>query len=133
VIVDGIAWMKLLKSLGSPIINDGRRQRYPPFKPPPLHISNQEERTTNSIIIGVEARVGEDRREETSEEEDEVNNTLQGKISVPRYPTPSIQSGQHSVRVRMVNQDMTMRLFFSMGWVRTMHTNIGLNVRLYVL
>jgi hypothetical protein len=43
------------------------------FGPPPLHICNQEKISEESVDIGVEER----RREDTSEEEVKVNNTLQ--------------------------------------------------------
>jgi hypothetical protein len=43
-------------------------------------------------MIGVEEeRVVEERREDMSEEEDKVNNTSQGRVSVPRSPTTSSQ------------------------------------------
>jgi hypothetical protein len=53
---------------------------YPPFKPTPLHIYSQEERTIDNMMIGVEARVGEERREATSEEEDIINATSLGRV-----------------------------------------------------
>jgi hypothetical protein len=47
------------------------------------------------MMIGVEEeRVVEERREDMSEEEDEVNNTSQGRVSVPRSPTMSSQFGR---------------------------------------
>jgi hypothetical protein len=42
-------------------------------------------------MIGVVETVGEERRGETSEEEDEFNNTPQGILSFLRSPTPSNQ------------------------------------------
>jgi hypothetical protein len=54
-----------------------------------LHICNQEKITTNSVAIGVEERVGEERTKDKSEEEDKVNNTSQGRVSITRSPTPS--------------------------------------------
>jgi hypothetical protein len=68
-------------------------------------------------VIGVEARVGEERREAMSEEEDEVNATSPGRVSVPRSQTPNSQFGGHSSRLRMENQDSTLRLpmFHGMG------------------
>jgi hypothetical protein len=43
-----------------------------------------------------------------SEEEDEVNNTLWGRVSVPISPTTSSQSRGHNTRLRMENQDTTL-------------------------
>jgi hypothetical protein len=68
-----------------------------------LCICNQEETTTNNLEIGIEERVGEERREEKSEEEDRVNNTLQGRVPVPISPTPSSHLGGNSLRLRMVD------------------------------
>jgi hypothetical protein len=50
--------------------------------------------------------------EDTSEEEVEVNNTLRGRvlISVSISQIASGQSGGHSTRSSMVNQDTTLRL-----------------------
>jgi hypothetical protein len=61
----------------------------PPFEPPLLRICNQEEITTNYEAIGVGRRVEGDRREETSEEEGEVNATSPRRILVLRSLTPS--------------------------------------------
>jgi hypothetical protein len=55
------------------------------------------------LDIGIEARVGEERREEKSEEEDRVNNTLQGRVLVPISTTPSSHLRGNSLRLRMVD------------------------------
>jgi hypothetical protein len=81
-IVDGLAWTASRNSLGHLMRNFRRRWTYPPFVPPPLHIFNQEENTTDSEEIGVEEREEEERSEEMSEEEGEVNNTLPQEIVV---------------------------------------------------
>jgi hypothetical protein len=55
-----------------------------------LQIYNQEERTTNNEVIGVGERVGEERREVMSEEEEKFNifgiftNTERGGESILR-------------------------------------------------
>jgi hypothetical protein len=46
----------------------------------------------------------------TSEEEDEVSATSLGRVSIPRSPTPNSQFRGHSSRLRMENQDSTLRL-----------------------
>jgi hypothetical protein len=46
-IVNGLARLQVGNSLGSLTRNDERRWRNPLFEPPPLHICNQEERTTD--------------------------------------------------------------------------------------
>jgi len=61
------------------------------------------------MVIGVETRVGQERREVTSEV-DEVSTTSLRIISILRSPTPSSQSKGHSSRLRMVNRDSTLRL-----------------------
>jgi hypothetical protein len=66
--VDGLAQLQVGNSLGSLKRNVGRRWSYPPFEPPPLSIWNQEERTTKRVVIRVEARAGEERREDVSGE-----------------------------------------------------------------
>jgi len=45
-----------------------------------------------------------------SEEEDEVKNTLWGRVSVPISPTTSNHSRGHNTILRMMNQDTTLRL-----------------------
>jgi hypothetical protein len=50
-----------------------------------LQICNQEKRKIDSVEIKVEER----RREDTSEEEDEFSNTLQGRVSISISPTTS--------------------------------------------
>jgi hypothetical protein len=104
-------------SLGHLTRNVRRRWTYPPFEPPPLHICNQEERTTDSEVIGIGERVEGDRREEMSEEEGEVSATSPRRVSVLRILTPNSQIGGISLRLRMVNQDSTLRLpmFHGMG------------------
>jgi hypothetical protein len=104
-------------SLGYLTRNVRRIWSYPPFEPPPLHICNQEERTIDNEVIGVEERVGEERREATSEEEDKVSATSPRRVSVPRSQTPNSQFRGNSSRLRMVNQDSTLRLpmFHGMG------------------
>jgi hypothetical protein len=61
-------------------------------------------------VIGVGERVGEERREATSEEEDEVNATFRVRVSVLRYLIPNSQVGGKSLRLRMENQDSNPRL-----------------------
>jgi hypothetical protein len=56
--------------------NFRRRWTYPPLYHPPLCIFNQEENTIDSATIRVEEREDKDKREETSEQEGKVNNTL---------------------------------------------------------
>jgi hypothetical protein len=82
----------------------------PPFEPPPLHICNQEERTTDSEVIGIGERVEGDRREETSEEEGEVNATSPRRVSMLRTLTPSSQIEGVSSRLKMENQDSTLEV-----------------------
>jgi hypothetical protein len=60
-------------------------------------------------VIGVETRVGQERREVTSEV-DEVSTTSLRRIAILRSPTPSSQSRGHSSRSTMVNRDSTMKL-----------------------
>jgi hypothetical protein len=71
VIVDGLATVQVGNSLGHLTRNVRRIWTYPPFEPPPLHICNQEERTTDSEAIGIgergEERVEGDIGEEMSE------------------------------------------------------------------
>jgi hypothetical protein len=106
------------------IRDDERRWRNPLFEPPPLCICNQEERTTDNAEIGVdeerttdnveigvdEERVSRIRREETSEEEDEFNNTSQRRVSIPTSPTTSNHLGGYETRLRRENQDKKVRL-----------------------
>jgi hypothetical protein len=47
----------------------------PPFEPPSVCIYRQGERTIDSEVIRVKERVGEERREVRSEEEDKVSAT----------------------------------------------------------
>jgi len=86
----------------------------PPFEPPTLHICNQEERTSHSEDIGIGERVEEGveryRREETSEKEGEVNATSPWRASMLRISTPSSQIGGVRLRLKMANQNSTMRL-----------------------
>jgi hypothetical protein len=85
VIIDGLAQVAGRKLFGSLTRNVIRRWTYPPFEPPPLHVCNQEERTTNSEAIGIGERVeGENRGEEMSEEECEVSATSPKRVSVLR-------------------------------------------------
>jgi hypothetical protein len=94
-----------------------RRWTYPPFVPPPLHIFNQEENTTDSEEIGVKEREEEERSDETSEEEGEVNNTLPQAIVVWKDPANNSQRRGTSSSSKMVNQDSTLRfpMFHGMG------------------
>jgi hypothetical protein len=62
VIVDGLAWLQVGNSLGHLTRNFRRRWNYPPFEPPPFHICNQEERTTDSEVIGIGERRNSRRR-----------------------------------------------------------------------
>jgi hypothetical protein len=64
-IVDGIVWIQVGKYLGFLTRNVRRRWSYPPF-----HICIQEEMTVDIEVIRVEARVGEERRETMTEEEE---------------------------------------------------------------
>jgi hypothetical protein len=67
-------------------------------------------------MIGVEEEIiVEERREDTSGEEEKVNNTSPGRLSIPRSPTTSSQSGGHNPRLRMENQDSTLRLLVFHG------------------
>jgi hypothetical protein len=72
------------------------------FEPPPLHICNQEERTTYSEATGEETRVG-DRREVASEEEDKVGATSPRRVLVLRILTPSSHIRGNSSILRMEN------------------------------
>jgi hypothetical protein len=68
------------------------------------------------MTIGEEEGVGEERIEYMSKEEDKVNNTSEGILSVP-IPTLINQSVGHIPRLRMKNQNITLRLpmFHGMG------------------
>jgi hypothetical protein len=114
-IVDGLAQLQVGNSMGHLTRNVRRRWNYHPFEPPPLHIFNQEERTTNSEVIGIGERVGGDRRKETSGEEGEVSATSPRSVSVLRTPTTNSQIRGINSRLRMVNQDSTLRLPMSHG------------------
>jgi hypothetical protein len=65
----------------------------------------------------VDIRVAEGRREETSEEKEEFKNTSQRRVLVPTSPKTRNQPGGYNTRLRMVNQDTTLRLplFNGMG------------------
>jgi hypothetical protein len=89
--VDGLAQLHVGKFVDSLRRNVRRRWIYPPFQSPPLHICNQEERNPNNEVVGVEARVGEKRREAMSEEEDKVSVTSVGRISISRSQIPNTQ------------------------------------------
>jgi hypothetical protein len=52
-IVGGLAGLRVGKSLDHLTINVEEDGITPPFEPLPLHICNQEERTTNSEAIGI--------------------------------------------------------------------------------
>jgi hypothetical protein len=91
VIVYGLTRLHVGNSLGSLTRNARRRWIYPSFEPPPLRICNQEEITTNSEAIGVGEIVKEDRSEEMSEEEGEVNATSPRGISLERSLTTKNQ------------------------------------------
>jgi hypothetical protein len=49
----------------------------------------QVEITIDNEVIGVEEIVGEERRESTSEEEDEVSTTSLGRVSIPISQPPN--------------------------------------------
>jgi hypothetical protein len=89
----------------------------PSFEPSPLRIFNQEERTTNSEMIGIRERVEGDTIEYTIEEEGEVNATSPRRVWILRTLTPNSQIGVVSLSMWMVNQDSTLRLpmFHGMG------------------
>jgi hypothetical protein len=106
-IVDGLAWLQVETLWVTSREIFRRRWTYPPFVPPPLHIFNQEENTTDSEDIGVEEREEEDRSKEMSEEEGEVNNTLPQGIVVWKNQTPSSQRRGTSSSLKMENQDST--------------------------
>jgi hypothetical protein len=106
--------MQVGNALGSLTRNVRRRWTYPPFEPPPVCVCNQEERTTDSEAIGIgergEEKVEGDIGEKTIEEEGEVSATSPKRVTVLRTLTPSSRIGGVSLRLKMVNQDSTLRL-----------------------
>jgi hypothetical protein len=102
---------------GSPHEKFQKNMDLPPLCSTPLHIFNQEENTIDSEEIGVEEREEEDKSDETSEEEGEVNNTLPQEIVVWKDPTNSSQRRGTSSSSKMENQDSTLRfpMFHGMG------------------
>jgi len=66
-----------------------------------LQICNQEEIKIDSEAIGIGERVGEERREEMSEEEGEVSATSPRQVSVLRILTTNSHSKGFSSRLRM--------------------------------
>jgi hypothetical protein len=131
VIMSRLSRLEIGRYFGSLTEEYERVWRNPLFEPPPLHIFHQEERIEESENIreveekGVEEREGEYK----SEGETKVNNTLQGRASVSIIA--SSQSGRHSSRSSMVNQDTTLRLPTLHGMGRDDMEQHWFNVKLY--
>jgi len=82
VVADGLAWLQVGNSIGSLTRNVRRIQSYLPFEPPPFLICSQGYITIEKTPLGVE----EERREYLRNKDHGVNDTSQGRLSIPISP-----------------------------------------------